>query len=180
MARVGSRVEFSRYKGCAPSLVTYWSKLGLLAFTPDGKVDFVRSDALIAAHSAPDRGGRRGKPRTRTAEPPPPAQDVDAGPSYAKVRTAREAYAVKQAELDYRTRIGELVERAKYDKALADALGPALSRLDTLSARVAARVMGETDLRRAQTIIDDEVAAIRQEMADAVRALIATGGQTRQ
>lgn len=170
-----SRSEYARRRGVDPALVTRWAKAGRIVSVEGGKIDAEASDALLASTMDPARGGRGGK-SDRAGPPPAPAPQTQyqapQPDQYTRVRTHREAFAAKSAEAAYRKMIGELVERAEYARGLAQNLGPALQRLDTISARLGSRLAAETDVRKVQDILDDDVAAIRQEIADYAQALI--------
>lgn len=187
--RTLTKSEYARHRDVSPAMVTHWHKAGRIKLTDDGRYVLAdESDRMLAVSLSPDRGGKGGKsppraldrPQTSAATGQAPDDPPSPSASYTTVRTNREAFAAKHAELDYRARVGELVERSRYDRALADGMAPALARLDTLSARLGARVAAETDVRRVQSMIDDEVVSIRQEIADTLRAMLAAAGQTRQ
>lgn len=171
-----SKSEFARLRGVSPAMVTKWIKAGRLVLTADGRrVNAAASLQRIAAGADPSRGGVGGHGPIGEAFPP---ASVDVGPAprqratFNEVRTAREAYNVKQAELDYRERLGELVERDRYDRAIIDGVAPIMAALDTLSARLGPALAAESDARKVQNMIDAEVAAIRREMADTLRRML--------
>ena len=178
MTTLVTKSEYARHREVHPALITRWSKNGRIKIV-DGKVDVEASDAMLKESMDPARGGRGGKR----------IPDVDRGNTrsapatvdpYTRVRTFRESFNAKSAEVAYRKAVGELVEREPYNRALADMIGPALQRLDTMSARLGARLAAETDVRKCQDIIDDEVASIRTEIADSARAMIESAGKTKQ
>lgn len=197
-----SRSEYARHRKVDPSLVTRWAKNERIV-TNGKMIDLEQSDRLLAATLDPARGGRGGRsdripPAGSSGSTAPDAQQRHptpaGGPSaqeratgnaptpdaYTRVRTHREAFAAKTAEAEYRKMIGELVESDGVKRALSDNLAPALQRLESMSARLGARVAAEIDVRRCQDIIDEEVTSIRQEIADNVRAMIDGLGKTRQ
>ncbi len=186
-AKTLSKKEYADHRGVSPSMVTKWRQLGAIKLTADGRVLVDESDAMLAANQAPDRGGRRSSSRTagngaqsgRGGPQSPPAPDSTM-PSFNTARTAREVINARSAELDLNERLGRLIEKDRYDKAVADSLGPAISKLESLSSRIAHHV--PEDLRRRITaVIDDEIVNIRQEIADALRSLLASSPtQTRQ
>lgn len=168
--------------------------------TEKQRVNVAESDAMLAASADPAHRAKA------YANRPPPAQHISAAvaeaaaareaaaagdmvapaasPSaadnYTRVRVHREAFNAKSAEAVYRKMIGELVERAEYARGLAQNLGPALQRLDTLSARIGVRLAAEADPRRIQEILDSEVRSVRQEIANYADALIAGVEGTKQ
>ena len=170
-------------------MVSHWTNAGRLVLVSNGKrdlVDVAASDAALARSLDPSRGGKGGK----SSGPPPPVEGGAAAVSgdgapppvdtYTRVRTHREAFRAKTEEVEYRARVGELVERKAYDQALADALSPLLSALDSLSARVGPAVAAEHDVRKCQNILDDAVAVIRQDIANTLRRMVQGNGAVRQ
>ncbi len=179
-----SRAAYARHRGVDASLVTRWAQAGRIVVDPDGKrIDAEASDAMLAETLDPARGGRGGKSDRMPEQAAPPAAKPAAAPAsdtYNRVRTHREAFAAKTSEAVYRKMIGELVEREPYNRAWVQNLGPALQRLDTISARLGARLAAETDVRKCQDMLDDEIVAIRQEIADNAQAMIEGAGKTKQ
>lgn len=185
MTTIVTKSEYARHRDVHPALITRWSKAGRIKIV-DGKVDVEASDAMLRESMDPARGGRGGKrnPDAATVAQPPAQSTTPADTpkldAYTRVRTFRESFNAKSAEVAYRKAVGELVEREPYNRALADMLGPALQRLDTISSRLGARLAAEIDVRKCQDIIDDEVASIRTEIADSARAMIESAGKTKQ
>jgi hypothetical protein len=174
---IATKTEYAKLRGVTQAQVSHWTKAGRIAIV-DGKVDVETSNQMLAETLHPSRGGKR----VRTRQDRPQASQVSptsanappvATEAYARVRTAREAFRAKSEELEYRERVGELVERDRFDKALVDALGPILSSFDSLSARIGPALAAESDVRKVQNMIDDAVAAIRQDTADTLRRMIA-------
>lgn len=92
--------------------------------------------------------------------------------SFQAARAARERIAAKAAELAYRKAAGELVEASEVVRLIEDAVGPAMAALDTLALRVVGRIVPAGDgVAPAQRLVDEEVAAVREQVAEAVRAL---------
>jgi hypothetical protein len=198
--------EYARHRNVTPAMVSHWTNAGRIVVRPDGLVDVVASDARLAESLDPSRGGKGGKPNRRppeTAAPvgraavaagdrgadsrrdPPLAGDDGAAPddafgSFQAARTVRERFAAKAAELAYRKAAGDVVERSDVVRAIVDNLAPAVAKLDTLGARIATRIAGEPDARKVQSLIDAEVAAVRQEVADMAAALAQPAGRGRQ
>lgn len=169
-----SKSEYARMKGVSPPAVTYWARDGRIVVV-DGKVDVEASDALLAKTGHPSHGGKR----TDSAE----VIELPAGGSRERLLQSQSRRADTRAqldELDLLERKGLLVERARYDEALADGLAPVMSQFETLSARLGPKLVGLTDLRRIQDLIDDEVAKLREETATTLRAMIAGADIVRQ
>lgn len=177
-----SKAEYARYRGVSGAMVSKWTTRGQIAIV-DGKVDRDVSDTMLAATRDPARGGKNGKsdgdfagaaPVEPAAKPPV----TPGGDTYARVRTYREGFRAKTEEVEYRRTVGELVEKSRYDKALADGLVPILAAMDSLGPRLAPVLAAETDSRRCQTLIEDAVAAVRQDMADTLMRMVTGAGVT--
>lgn len=184
-----NKSAYAAHRGVGPSMVTHWLKTGRLVLDATGKlVDVARSDAALAASVHPTRGG---KPDRGTApasrEPTGGAQlalgrpDVSVPTNrFTEHRATREEFASKEAELDYLERVGTLVERARYDKALSDAMQPIMAALDRLAPTLGPRIAGETDGRKVQNLIDDAVDEVRRDMATTIRQMIGGPDTVRQ
>lgn len=191
---------YAAHRGVGPSMVTFWIKSGRLVLDASGKfVDVARSDAALAVSTHPTRGGKpdRGTsvPRATEAVPaasnPPPDASNGQEPAaavapvaptnrFTEHRATREEFASKEAELDYLERVGTLVDRKRYDKALEDALSPIMAALDRLAPTLGPRLAGEVDPRKVQNIIDDAVDEVRRDMASTIRQMIGGPAATRQ
>ncbi|MEO8752326.1 MAG: hypothetical protein ABI624_06590 [Casimicrobiaceae bacterium] len=165
-------------------MVTKLFKTGRLVMVGD-RVNVEASIAKLAEGRDPARGGKNGK-----SDGIPSGAKVAAGAesgtapagrddSYNAVRTTRESFNAKEAELDYLERVGALVERERYDRALVDALAPVMAALDRMAPTLGPLVTGETDARKVQNLIDDAVDGIRRDMEATIRAMLAGPG-TRQ
>ncbi|MEO8755028.1 MAG: hypothetical protein ABI624_20380 [Casimicrobiaceae bacterium] len=174
-AAVLSKSAYARHRGVSAAMVSHWTKAGRLVLV-DGKVDVAKSDAALAATLAPDRGGKGGVPASRGTEQPAPVTPTGA---FTEHRASRESFNAKEAELDYLERVGKLVERERYDRALTDALAPVMAALDRMAPTLGPLVTGETDARKVQNLIDDAVDGIRRDMESTIRAMLAGPG-TRQ
>lgn len=164
MAELLSKSEYAKHRGVSPAMVTHWTRDERIVII-DGKVDVGASDAALSATLDPARGGQKRRARQVVRDTP------NATDSYTRVRTAREAYRAKTEEMEYRKRLGELVERRAYDKALTDGVSPILTALDTLSARIGHALAAETDVRKVQIILDDAIGVMRQDLAETLRRM---------
>lgn len=182
-----SRAAFARVMNVSRTAVTQWANADRIVIGPDGRVDLEASKAKLAA-AANTQGGKRtrgvatvaagtgqGAGGSGDGHQGPPA----GGRTLTDARMAQVDARAALDELELRERRGELIERTRFEKAIADGLGPILSQLGTLSSRIAAKVAGETDVRKIQDIIDDEVDKMRQDTADTLRA-VGGGPITRQ
>jgi hypothetical protein len=185
---------YARRIGVSQPYISQLVAQGVIPLVPGKKmIDPEQADAAIAQHRdvskqyTVDRNAQARAAKAADASPAPaprsepmnsPAMQI--ANAHSKARAMRETFVARQAELEYRERIGELIERAQSDRAILDAVGPILSRLESLGARAAPKVAGETDVRSIADAIDDEVAEIRQELADTLRAMAASAEATKQ
>lgn len=155
-------------------MVTHWHKNGRIALTDDGRVDVKASDGMLGASIDPARGGGVGRASKGREKQEAPSS------SYTEVRTEREKFTLKSQEVEYRKAVGELVERSEFARGMTANIGPTVGRIRTISARLAARLAAEPDVRKVTDMLDDEVEAIQQEVADYAQALIDSVGKKRQ
>lgn len=177
-----TKADFAKHRNVSRAAVTQWANAGRIVLTSEGRVDVGASEVKLAAtlntRGGPRRKGQQGTVETRgRAESPPAGIELDlAGGTLTDARTSQARNRARLDNLEYMERVGKLVERSRYDAAVAEGLSPILSRLDSLSTRVAPKLIGLTDVRRIQDIVDDEVTAIRQDTSDTLRAMAATAG----
>lgn len=183
-----TRAEFAKHRGVSKAAVTQWADAGRIVVDATGKVLVEPSETRLA-ETMNSRGGKRQKGATGgvqqtpgVAQPPQSDMpfDVSGSGTLTGARTAQATAKAKLDQLEYEQRVGALVVRALYDKALQDGLAPILSRLDSLSTRAAPKLLGEMDVRRIQDVIDDAVLEVRQDIADTLRAMAASGEATKQ
>jgi hypothetical protein len=186
-----TRSEYAKHRGVSKPAVTQWAAAGRIVTDESGDVVVEESDKRLAA-TINTRGGKRPRtdlqaaPQTAPSEPvstDAPTQGalmLQPGSSLTQARTAQAQSRARLDELDYVERVGILVERARYDQALADGLGPILSQLDSVASRIAPALVGQTDVRRVIDIIDAEIINLRQEIADKLRSLAIVAGATKQ
>lgn len=179
MARlVESRSAFARRQGVSPAAVTQWAQAGRIRITADGRVDVDKSIAMLAEAGPAARGGKR------TAGTAGGVQDGAGSPrttgTLLDARTAVAEIQAERARIEHRARIGELIERTRYAKALEDALAPILAELDSLSALIGPDLAAETDVRKVQNMLDDAIAKARRNMAATLQQMIAGPDAVRQ
>lgn len=183
-----SKSEYARHRKVTPAMVTKWHKAGRIVLV-DGGVDLAKSDAALAATLDPARGGKHGKSSDSAVAAPTVGRGapVEPGPApggatdaYSRVRTHREAYKAKSEEIDYRVKVGELVEGKAVAKAIGDALSPIMAALDSLSSILGPAVAAESDPRKVENLIDAEVDRIRQDAAETLRRMIPGAPGSRQ
>ena len=177
-----TRAEFARRLKVSRAAVTQWAALGRLVLAEDGRVNVPASQTRLAA-TTNVRGGKMRAGGAGGAQPLqlPTTDELDFRDGTltgARIVQARVKSRLDQVELD--ERLGRLIERSRFESAIADGMTAIISQFDTLAGRIAPRVAAETDVRKIQDMIDDEVARLRQDTADTLRAMIAGGGPTRQ
>lgn len=102
--------------------------------------------------SSPGHGGARpGSGR------PAKTDQGDAYTVLAKAKAKRETYRAQMAELEYRTRMGELLEARVVADTWAAQVGIAKGRILSLPARIAPQVIGLGDLRAIEGVIRDAI-----------------------
>lgn len=175
--RFATRAEFARLQNVSRAAVTQWAAAERLVFAQDGRVD-VEASRTRLAETASGRGGKRA-PGAATVDQSP-SQPAGENGTLTGARMAQVNARAKLDELEYDERVGKLVEKSRVELAIADGMGPIMSQLDTVSVRVAPKLVGLVDVRRIQDIIDDEIARIRQDTADTLRAMVAGALITRQ
>lgn len=175
--------EYAARKGWTQPYVSQLVKAGRIPLAPGAqkRIDPEAADAALAATADPSRlatVARHAQDRARKGG----ASSVDMGPvtggEYHLAKTESERFRAKTAEMEYRKAMGELVERTAYDAGLIEALGPIVSRLDSMVVRMSPKLINQSEVGAIAAVLSAEVTAIRQEIADAIRALIP--GATRQ
>ena len=84
----------------------------------------------------------------------------------AKARAKRETYRAQMAEVEYRARIGELLEAKDVAATWVAQVGIAKGRLLSLPARLAPAVLGLGDLRAIETVIREAIHEALTELSD--------------
>jgi hypothetical protein len=140
--------------------------------------------SIIGVRSA---GNMNGKGKGKTPPPPPPrTQDDDdaedralraAGivDKYQDARATREFYTAQKAELEYKQRAGQLVDKTELATALFGVGRTFRDSLQQLRPRLAALLASERDEHRIDQILQAEFNAMLEEAADALQRLAAGG-----
>lgn len=179
-----SKADYAKHRKVSPGRISQLIKAERVVVLPDGRVDVDASDKLLEATTdfarKPDPGqfstSEAGEKRARGR---PAHRDAD-GRSYQAARRDRELWKARSDELNFRREVGELVEWAKVQAALAAAVGPILAKLEALPKRLAQHV-NANDVRAVMIAAEREVQQFRTEMAGTLRQLAAeTSGETRQ
>jgi phage terminase Nu1 subunit (DNA packaging protein) len=87
-------------------------------------------------------------------------------------RTALANAQARKAETEQAVRAGQLVERTRYAKALADAMGPIFASMASISSTRGPDLAAETDVRKVQIMLDDAMDALRLDIAATLQKLI--------
>lgn len=105
--------------------------------------------------STPGHGGKRagsGRPVGHKQSAPAKAYEV-----LAKAKAKRETYRAQMAEVEYRQKIGELLEAEEVKQLWAEQVAIAKGRMLALPARLAPAVIGVGDLRTIEGLIRDAI-----------------------
>lgn len=191
---VAAGLSFSAYAkriGCSQPYISKCVKLGRIPADAvvDGKIDPVKADAALhkspadpstikpkpAAKNAPKAiaaradSGRKAAGSARAGKVPPnPPND---GVSYVDARTAREITLGKQADLDYRKAIGELVQMVDVKRGIADNCGEIVKALRRIADQTAGQLAAESDPRAVHALLAAHIDIVCQQIADIAGAL---------
>lgn len=169
-----SQTDFAQHLGVQKSYVTQLKKAGRLVMAADGRrVDVVASLARIEATRSPDKAAvaarhaaARGDDRPeQEGEPDEPEADADARPDYQAARARREAANAELAEIELAERAGKLVEVARVESVLADALTTLRTGLESMGVLLSPQLAHESDPHEIRQIIDDHVHAALSELS---------------
>ena len=138
---VRSVAELSESLGVTPSSIYAWLKKGCPRL-PDGGFDLAAVEQWRASRRRPPKLDDENR-----------ADGSGLSPATEKYRE----FKALDAELKYRERVGELVERAKVDRDWAD-LGAAMKRdLRAVGRRLSRRLTNIAEPREIQRIIEDAI-----------------------
>jgi phage terminase Nu1 subunit (DNA packaging protein) len=118
--------------------------------------------------SSPGHGGARpgaGRPAGYSQSNPAQAYEV-----LAKAKAKRETHRAQLAELEYRQKVGELVEASEVARRWANIGNMIRQRLLAIPTRLAAQVAGMDDERMIRDAIKSEVYAALTELSASVEA----------
>lgn len=172
MSQTVTRAEYARMHNVSKAAVTQWAAAGRIKIADDGNVDVEASNQMLTESAGASRGGKRARGSVG---------GVQSGTgSLLDARTGLATIAMKRAEAEYNVRMGELVERARYSKALSDSLAPILAAIDSVSAVKGPDLAAETDVRKFQNMLDDALADMRRDIESTLLRLIAGPDTVRQ
>lgn len=90
-------------------------------------------------------------------------ESVKDGMTYSKAKTAKEAYAAKLKELEYKEKIGELVKKEDVERMATNLAERVRGKLMTVGVRVAGLCVNR-NVREIEEIIDTEINAAMAEL----------------
>jgi phage terminase Nu1 subunit (DNA packaging protein) len=156
-----TRAEYARRRGWSRAYVTQLVQAGRLLLDEGGRLDPDEADAALAAARDPSTHPQSTAGAHLAGEMAAPglgrgrgAEGASAGPTYMQARTLREAYQAKLAELEYRERSGQLLDRAAAE-AESLALGRELREtLLVLPPRLAQALAESSDPHECEAILE--------------------------
>lgn len=112
---------------------------------------------MTAAQDIPTEAPARPEGARGPGRPKGSGATADTYVLLAKARAKRETYRAQMAEVEYRARIGELLEAKDVAATWVAQIGIAKGRLLSLPARLAPAVLGLGDLRAIETVIREAI-----------------------
>ncbi len=166
---------FARHLGVDRAHVSRLKKTGRLVMTPDGqRVLVAESEARIAATADPGKvavaerhaakragqaaavdGQKAAKTEAEPGEPDAPEQPGT--PDYQKARARKETANADLAEMEARTRAGQLMETAAVMAAVADAGTTFRTHFATLPTILAPQLAAMADENQIRLLLEDHV-----------------------
>lgn len=119
--------------------------------------------AVAPRKSTPGHGGAR--PGAGRKPKAGAKQQSDAYTLLAKAKAKRETFRAQMAEVEYRTRIGDLLEASVVADTWAAQVAIAKGRLLSLPARIAPSVIGLGDLRAIEGVIREAIHEVLTELS---------------
>lgn len=184
-----TQAAFARHLNVRPSYVKKLKDTGRLVMVSDTLIDVEASEARIretadpgkvavAERHAARRAGQAAAvdahKTAKTAADPgePEAPEVPGTPDYQKARARKESANADLAEMEARTRAGQLMETAAVMAAVADAGATMRTNLATLSAILAPQLATMADENQIRLLLEDH---IEQALGELVERLDAAG-----
>ena len=182
---------FARHLGVDRAHVSRLKKTGRLVMTPDGdRVLVAESEARIAATADPGKvavaerhaakragqaaaavdGHKAAKTEAEPGEPEAPEQP--GMPDYQKARARKETANADIAEMEARTRAGQLMETAAVMAAVADAGTTFRTHFATLPTILAPQLAAMADENQIRLLLEDHV---EQALGELVERLHSAG-----
>lgn len=170
--KIGSKSEYARHRGCAPSAVTRAiadRRISVLIINGKEVIDFAAADAAWASSTRFRRDATPPAPRGPTPVP-------DGLDAMGIARLKREEAAAELLALRLDREAGLLVLKADVDFVLADFGAMVRTSLEDMPARIAGALVGRAaaDICR---ILDDEVVNILNNLVSKAEAAASGAAQ---
>ncbi len=157
LLQTGNQALFAAYKGVSRQTVTDWKQRGILAYTDDGKVDFLATDQRLADHGIRQPAGTE---LTRVTE-------IDGEPlwSRADAEAVKENYAARLKQLEFERESALVVTVDEAARHILNEFGVVRQRCRSIGADVAPRLSGMASAAEIKAAIDDAVVAALADLA---------------
>ena len=176
-----TQAAFARHLGVVKSYVTLLKQQGRLVMSEDGKVDVAASEEKIKATEDPGKvsvAERHSKNRQVLVSPSNPAKTeedeppVEQGtPDYQKARARKETANADIAEMEARSRAGQLMESALVIAAVADVGATLRTYLQTLPAILAPQLATMSDENQIRLLLNDQIEQALAELSARLSAM---------
>ncbi len=185
-----TKAEYARMRDLSDTYVSRLGKVGRLQLTDDGKVIVAATDALIAQHRDPTRGGDRSGKRERHPAGAGESQPVAHSPAAPRATNAglplgtlslQDIIRLEKLEKLRQTRRENALEEGmlvRRDEVEAEAFARARQAQEALMAipdRLAAQLAGENDPAEVFALLDAELRRVIATIANFGRDAAATG-----
>jgi hypothetical protein len=177
--RTGSLSEYATHAGVSPAYVTKLKQAGRVVMVKvDGKdrVNFEMTDRLVAntTDMSRARNGANAKPASSVVAPPSSSEPTPSGAAsvvgggvgggnggadlvFRKAQAQERVFAAKTAELTYRQKAGELVEKKTVERTVFDSFRSLRDQAFQAPQNAAARTIGMGDAREIERVIAEEL-----------------------
>lgn len=167
--------EYAAHRKCAPSYAHRLRRQGRLVNGPGKFINWAASDAKLLAESDPLRGGDRSG--SNDGAPLPAAPGSSQAPIAAEggLRDAvrRERLAKAQlAEFEVGVVRRTLVQRKEVETAVFTLVRQALERMRSMPSRLRAKLAAESDARKCELLIDEEIRQMCADMKEASQKML--------
>lgn len=170
--RPGYLTEYARHAGISKTAAAkQLTRVGIDYFQP---FDFAEADKRREAARHADRAAYSTPIYVEHGESPwgdgdgsPAPIEEGKSPAFAQHQAKKEEFRAKLAELDYRERVGELVERDAVDAERFQTGRQIRDALQNIPSRVAGLLAAETDQRKCHDLLDREIRLALEGIAGA-------------
>lgn len=158
---------YAKIRGVSPATVTRAVQAGRITLTADRKVDVDLANQQWAAFTDPAqqrRGSAKDFAKTQAMAHESASKTANGAailPSRFLLdeKTRTEGWRAKMAEMDYRQRVGELIDKAAVEAAWATRLMAAAEALQAIPDRIAAALAAEVDANECHRALAAEIRA---------------------